>query len=51
MTIRSDISATLEADSYDGGELLVGQFGAQAIKLAAGDMVLYPSSSLHKVLP
>ena len=55
LTIRSDISATLflsEADSYDGGELIVEeQFGAQAIKLAAGDMVLYPSSSLHQVDP
>lgn len=55
LTIRSDVSATLflsEPDSYDGGELLVeGAFGAQAVKLAAGDMVLYPSSSLHQVTP
>ena len=55
MTIRSDLSATLflsEPDEYDGGELLIEeQFGAQAIKLAAGDMVLYPSSSLHQVAP
>lgn len=55
ITIRSDVSATLflsEPDSYDGGELLVeGPFGAQAVKLAAGDMVLYPSSSLHQVTP
>ncbi|MCB2074091.1 MAG: Fe2+-dependent dioxygenase [Novosphingobium sp.] len=55
MTIRSDLSATLflsEPDDYDGGELLVEeQFGAQAVKLAAGDMVLYPSSSLHQVAP
>lgn len=55
LTIRSDVSATLflsEPDSYDGGELLVeGPFGAQAVKLAAGDMVLYPSSSLHQVTP
>src|SRR6185295_3730854 len=53
--IRSDLSATLflaDPDSYEGGELLVeGQFGAQAIKLPAGDMVLYPSSSLHRVTP
>ncbi len=55
LTIRSDLSATLflsEPDSYDGGELIVEeQFGAQAVKLAAGDMVLYPSSSLHRVAP
>lgn len=55
LTIRSDVSATLflsDPDSYDGGELMVeGPFGAQAVKLAAGDMVLYPSSSLHQVTP
>jgi PKHD-type hydroxylase len=53
--VRSDLSATLflaDPDSYEGGELLIeGQFGAQAVKLPAGDMVLYPSSSLHKVTP
>src|SRR5687767_4409119 len=51
--IRSDLSATLflaDPDSYEGGELLIeGQFGAQSVKLPAGDMVLYPSSSLHRV--
>jgi PKHD-type hydroxylase len=55
LTIRSDLSATIYLsgpDEYDGGELLIeGQFGAQAVKLAAGDMVLYPSSSLHQVAP
>ena len=55
MTIRSDLSATLfltEPEDYDGGELLAETpFGAQAVKLAAGDMVLYPSSSLHQVTP
>ncbi|MFW2348965.1 Fe2+-dependent dioxygenase [Qipengyuania sp.] len=55
LTIRSDLSATLflsDPDSYDGGELIVEeQYGAQAVKLAAGDMVLYPSSSLHQVAP
>ncbi|MDD3798601.1 MAG: Fe2+-dependent dioxygenase [Novosphingobium sp.] len=55
LTIRSDLSATLflsDPDEYDGGELLIEeQFGAQAVKLAAGDMVLYPSSSLHQVAP
>jgi PKHD-type hydroxylase len=53
--VRSDLSATLflaDPASYEGGELLIeGQFGAQAVKLAAGDMVLYPSSSLHRVTP
>lgn len=55
LTLRSDLSATLflsDPDDYDGGELLIEQaFGAQAVKLAAGDMVLYPSSSLHQVTP
>lgn len=55
LTLRSDLSATLflsDPDDYEGGELLIEQaFGAQAVKLAAGDMVLYPSSSLHQVAP
>ena len=39
-------------DEYDGGELEIeGPFGAQVVKLDAGDMVLYPSSSLHRVTP
>jgi len=53
--IRSDLSATLflsDPDSYDGGELVVeGAFGAQAVKLPAGHMILYPASSLHHVEP
>lgn len=53
--LRSDLSATLflsEPDEYDGGELTIETaFGAQAVKLPAGDLVLYPSSSLHQVTP
>ena len=53
--LRTDISCTLflaEPDSYDGGELVVGDtFGAQRVKLAAGDMVLYPGTSVHRVDP
>ena len=55
LSLRSDLAATLflaEPDEYDGGELEIdGAFGVQAVKLAAGDMVLYPSSSLHRVTP
>lgn len=55
LTIRSDLSATVflsDPDEYDGGELVIEQqYGGQAVKLAAGDMVLYPSSSLHQVMP
>ncbi len=53
--IRSDLSATLflsEPGDYDGGELVVEEmYGAQSIKLPAGDLVLYPSKSLHHVTP
>jgi PKHD-type hydroxylase len=51
--IRTDLSATLfltDPDHYDGGELIVEDtYGEHRIKLPAGDMVLYPASSLHKV--
>jgi PKHD-type hydroxylase len=55
MWVRTDLSATLflsDPDSYDGGELVVEDtFGEQSIKLPAGDMILYPSSSVHRVQP
>jgi PKHD-type hydroxylase len=53
--VRTDISATLflcDPDSYAGGELIVQDtYGEHRVKLPAGDMVLYPSSSLHRVTP
>jgi PKHD-type hydroxylase len=53
--LRTDLSATLflsSPDDYDGGELVVEDaFGAHAVKLPAGDLVLYPGSSLHEVKP
>ncbi|WLI89940.1 Fe2+-dependent dioxygenase [Massilia sp. R2A-15] len=55
LSLRTDLSATLflsEPEEYDGGELQIEtEFGVQAIRLRAGDMVLYPSSSLHRVTP
>ena len=53
--LRTDLSATLflnDPDSYDGGELQIDdQFGLHSVKLAAGDMVVYPATSLHQVAP
>ena len=53
--IRTDISATLflaGPEEYDGGELLVeDNYGSHAVKLPAGQMVLYPATSLHRVDP
>jgi PKHD-type hydroxylase len=53
--LRSDISATLflsDPASYEGGELTVEDtYGAHAVKLGAGDLILYPASSLHHVTP
>jgi PKHD-type hydroxylase len=55
LRVRSDLSATLflaDPDEYDGGELITeGTYGAQAVKLPAGSMILYPASSLHRVAP
>lgn len=51
--IRTDLSATLflsEPDEYDGGELVVDDtYGSHSVKLQAGDLVLYPATSLHRV--
>jgi PKHD-type hydroxylase len=53
--VRTDISCTLflsDPTTYDGGELVVSDtFGDHAIKLAAGDAVLYPGTSVHHVNP
>jgi PKHD-type hydroxylase len=53
--IRTDLSATLffsQPDEYDGGELMVEDtYGVHSVKLSAGSMVLYPSTSLHHVRP
>jgi len=53
--IRTDLSATLffaHPDEYDGGELIVEDtYGAHSVKLPAGHMILYPSTSLHHVRP
>jgi len=53
--LRGDLSATLflgDPGDYDGGELVVEDtYGAHAVKLPAGHMVLYPASSLHRVNP
>jgi PKHD-type hydroxylase len=51
--LRTDVSATLflaDPGSYDGGELVVeGPSGVSSVKLPAGDMVLYPASTVHRV--
>ncbi|MBD3755350.1 MAG: Fe2+-dependent dioxygenase [Gammaproteobacteria bacterium] len=53
--VRADVSCTLffsEPHEYDGGELVVEDtFGEKRVKLPAGDMILYPSSSVHRVEP
>jgi len=55
MQIRTDLSATLflaDPDEYEGGELLIEDtYGTQSAKLPAGDLVLYPATSLHRVTP
>ena len=53
--IRTDVSATLfvsAPEDYDGGELVVEDtYGRHSVKLPAGDMIVYPASSLHHVTP
>ncbi len=53
--MRTDLSATLflsDPGEYDGGELVIDNAGgAQPVKLAAGDMILYPAGTVHRVLP
>jgi len=53
--IRADVSATVflsEPDEYEGGELVVvDAYGAHEVKLPAGDAIIYPSGSVHEVLP
>lgn len=53
--LRTDVSCTLflsEPDDYDGGELVVHDtYGAHEVKLPAGDLILYPSTSRHEVVP
>jgi PKHD-type hydroxylase len=55
LRIRTDLSVTLflsEPEEYDGGELVVEDlYGSHEIKLPAGDLVVYPASSLHLVTP
>ncbi|MNQ76232.1 PKHD-type hydroxylase [compost metagenome] len=53
--VRTDLSSTLffsDPDEYDGGELVIQDtYGTQRVKLPAGDLVLYPSTSIHRVEP
>ncbi|MBU9612651.1 Fe2+-dependent dioxygenase [Burkholderia multivorans] len=53
--LRTDVSVTLflsAPDEYDGGELVIEDaYGVQQVKLPAGDMIVYPATSLHQVTP
>ena len=53
--IRTDLSCTLffaGPEEYDGGELIIEDtYGSKSVKLPAGHMILYPSTSLHQVTP
>ena len=54
-SLRTDVSCTLflsEPDEYDGGELVVvDSYGTHEVKLPAGDLIVYPSTSVHRVEP
>lgn len=53
--LRADVSCTVflsEPDAYDGGELVISDaYGTHEVKLAAGDAIVYPATSVHQVLP
>jgi PKHD-type hydroxylase len=53
--VRTDLSATLflsELGDYDGGELVIEEpIGGRAVRLPAGDLLLYPSSHIHRIEP
>ena len=55
LRLRTDVSSTLflcDPEDYDGGELVVvDTYGTHEVKLPAGDLILYPSTSLHRVEP
>jgi PKHD-type hydroxylase len=55
LSLRTDVSSTLflsDPEDYDGGELVVvDTYGSHEVKLPAGDLILYPSTSLHQVMP
>ncbi|KQV90623.1 PKHD-type hydroxylase [Massilia sp. Root351] len=54
-TLRADVSTTVflsEPEEYEGGELVVmDSYGSHEVKLPAGDAIVYPSSSVHRVMP
>lgn len=53
--VRTDVSVTLflaDPSEYDGGELVIEDtFGSHSVKLPAGDLIIYPATSVHRVLP
>ncbi|MDC7676387.1 Fe2+-dependent dioxygenase [Asticcacaulis machinosus] len=55
ISVRTDVSCTVflnDPEDYDGGELIIEDtYGAHEVKLSAGDAILYPSTSLHRVEP
>ena len=55
MRMRADVSSTLfltDPEDYDGGELVIEDtYGSHSVKLPAGDMIVYPATSLHRVEP